>query len=65
MGLLLCVVLCRDRNPTEDEGAWKKDAVRTQIKVQEVLLADLLNAAGKAKQSGRNTLRVVSSRKQS
>lgn len=43
MGLLLCVVLSRERNLCEDEGAWKNDVLRTQFKVQEVSLADLLS----------------------
>lgn len=58
-GLLLCVALSRERNLWEDEGAWK-NALRTQLKGQEVSLADLLScwsAAGKGKQSGRSTFR--------
>lgn len=43
MGLLLCVVLSRERNPRQGEGAWENDAPRTEFKVQEVLLADLLS----------------------
>lgn len=34
MELLLCMVLSRERNLSEGEGAWKNDALRTQFKVQ-------------------------------
>lgn len=43
MELLLCGMLRRRRNLSEDEEAWKNNALRTQLQVQEVLLADPLS----------------------